>query len=403
MEPSFIKALRKNFVTWASEQDGSVDVDSVNLKYDNRDERVHISVSIQGSPIQFSVVVAQQHVDTLNDDDSQRASLWQLIVNTLLYAASAAFYRDNYDLIFDHGFETTEVRLLPGGPDGCRYCGKREPDVSFAMKAHALPEAAGNTHLLSSDECDDCNQFFGRGIENEFANFTNAARTIGQVEGKNGIPTLLTRNGELAVSDGTTTIKVFNHDLIFLGDNPNELIVKLQRPSYIPISVLKCFHKMAVGVMPAEELSKFKTIIEWLRTASSAPLPVGVKSTILEAHCISSKFQSGGCFLWQRKNANSTLPYMTFVLCFADFAYQLAITGADQLDVKELSFTPFAWMLCSSPELQSGIYTRNYDSVERRKGDEVEFSLFVPGGVRADVAAAIESKNWALLQTHLTH
>src|ERR1700693_159153 len=72
----------------------------------------------------------------------------------------------------------------------CRFCSSSAPNVTFKNEAHAIPECLGNRSLTTEYECDDCNQFFGVGIENDFGNWSKAQRALSGVRGKKGVPTL---------------------------------------------------------------------------------------------------------------------------------------------------------------------------------------------------------------------
>ncbi|MDE0360368.1 MAG: hypothetical protein OXI74_04280 [Rhodospirillaceae bacterium] len=72
----------------------------------------------------------------------------------------------------------------------CRFCEKSDSEVAFRLDAHAMPEALGNKSLFTNYECDDCNQFFGCGIENDLGNWSKPSRTFARIAGKNGVPTL---------------------------------------------------------------------------------------------------------------------------------------------------------------------------------------------------------------------
>lgn len=50
----------------------------------------------------------------------------------------------------------------------CRYCHRSMPEVSFKKVAHTISEALGNKSIKTNDECDECNQFFGDTIEQDF-------------------------------------------------------------------------------------------------------------------------------------------------------------------------------------------------------------------------------------------
>ena len=48
----------------------------------------------------------------------------------------------------------------------------------------ALPEFIGNKRVIANDECDICNDHFSMFVEDHFAKFMGASRTLSQVKGK---------------------------------------------------------------------------------------------------------------------------------------------------------------------------------------------------------------------------
>lgn len=70
----------------------------------------------------------------------------------------------------------------------CRFCDRDENEVTFNKIAHVFPESIGNNVLISNYECDECNQFFGNTIENEYSNFFGLYHSVMQIEGKTGVP-----------------------------------------------------------------------------------------------------------------------------------------------------------------------------------------------------------------------
>ena len=46
------------------------------------------------------------------------------------------------------------------------------PDVEFQALAHAAPDFLGNASIISMNECDDCNDYFGRDCEDHLSKAT---------------------------------------------------------------------------------------------------------------------------------------------------------------------------------------------------------------------------------------
>ena len=79
----------------------------------------------------------------------------------------------------------------------CRYCNKSKPEVSFKKVAHSISEALGNKKIITNDECDTCNEKFGKGIENDLILYLSLFRNFFGIKGKKGIPKLKGKNFEI--------------------------------------------------------------------------------------------------------------------------------------------------------------------------------------------------------------
>jgi hypothetical protein len=185
-----------------------------------------------------------------------------------------AFYVRNYRLRFS--FEQADLakqakRILHGStPRRCRFCGKGAPEVTFGDVAHAVPESIGNRRLLSEYECDNCNRSFGSGIENDFGNWSKPLRLLAGRRGKKGIPTL--KGGG---PSGWRIERTGSRFEIFAGANEDDrpftasedhriVNLTLTRDPYVPVAVLKTFVKMALSVMPDDEIVNFGETRNWL-------------------------------------------------------------------------------------------------------------------------------------------
>lgn len=66
----------------------------------------------------------------------------------------------------------------------CRYCNKSKPEVSFKKVAHSISKALGNKKIITNDECDTCNEKFGKGIENDLILYLSLFRNFSALKGK---------------------------------------------------------------------------------------------------------------------------------------------------------------------------------------------------------------------------
>jgi HNH endonuclease len=61
----------------------------------------------------------------------------------------------------------------------CRFCGRKQPDVTFKNVAHAISESLGNKKIILYEECDECNARFGYAFF--FKSLQDGSGLMGQV------------------------------------------------------------------------------------------------------------------------------------------------------------------------------------------------------------------------------
>ena len=181
------------------------------------------------------------------------------------------FYQRNYDIIGQWVVRPgTKIVLKRGGDLICRFCARRRPEVTFQLEAHAIPEALGNRSITSTYECDDCNQEFGRGIENDLGHWSKPMRTFARIRGKSGVPTLVkgSAGGWRIEYDPKSGFNVrdYEDDPIFKIDETNKVATfMLRRDTFVPVAVLKAFVKVGLTLLPVEEMSNFGQALAWIK------------------------------------------------------------------------------------------------------------------------------------------
>lgn len=287
-------------------------------------------------------------------------------INSHIDPKIAAFYDRFYDILRTpdsdeqsrllkpmHGIQT--VGSLKNRR--CRFCGRSEKEVPFKKIAHVFPEAIGNSTLASNYECDICNQFFGNTIENEYANFFSLYHSIMRISGKNGIP-----KASFKVPCEKRSDKCANHCVeIYLQGNltcirkceyvgsqyvrtsNNEIIISKPVGNCCPIAVFKTFVKMAIAVMPQEELPLFEKSIEWLRETKHQNFYSG-KELLVRYKMIPgfdvTKYPH--YCLFRRKRSEWLKPYMLFNITYGCFSLLIEIPrDCDKSDNDEFLSVPF--------------------------------------------------------------
>ena len=208
-------------------------------------------------------------------------------INTMIEPEIIEYYESFYDILRTPDFDDKSRVLKPlhgmhiiGNSQKkiCRFCGKGENEVSFNKIAHVFPESIGNHVLASNYECDKCNEFFGDTIENEYANFFSLYHSIMQISGKNGVPKCKFKVScdkrteecvkycvEITFKDNMPCIrkcKEVGNEYIDISNN--SFTISKPVGKCCPIAVFKAIVKMAISIMPVEELNLFSSVIKWL-------------------------------------------------------------------------------------------------------------------------------------------
>lgn len=175
----------------------------------------------------------------------------------------------NYDLIEAANFdEVREMTDRPGAGDRiCRYCCDDENATSFAMEGHAI-SAHWGSNLITLDECDRCNQTFGR-CESTFGQFSAPIRaymrTVHTRTGRKNVPA-----SDFAIgSDGVKRfVNLDEHGVKWV--EPDYTAVKSKKGK---IQVAKSLVKYGLAIMPGEMLRKFEPTIAWIRDENHDNVP----------------------------------------------------------------------------------------------------------------------------------
>jgi hypothetical protein len=201
----------------------------------------------------------------------------------------------------------------------CRYCGRTKPDVTFRLKAHALPELIGNSSLIAFDECDVCNKFFSETIEDSFGKFLLPYRTLLTISGKEGVPTYQSSDKaarmEYDPKSGGFHVKDVAARPFTKEDLENrELHFAFDSQPFVPVRVLKCFAKMALALMPPEELKNFPKTMKWILERDDAVGMNHVRGAGCYVYLMPIIFPRPWVTLLHRVTTDTPLPYMLILL-----------------------------------------------------------------------------------------
>jgi hypothetical protein len=226
----------------------------------------------------------------------------------------------NYDILFACKLNVGK-RIYIGDPDNriCRYCQRTEPATTFNKEAHALPELIGNKMLIALDECDRCNEFFSRNLEDHFSKFTLPHRAALGMVGKKGVPSYKSNN-KAARLDYISSQRAFSvadrYDSTILTPDPQNKSFRLdlQAQPYIPVAVFKCLAKMALAIMPFGELSNYRSAIAWILDPDHSRPTVAFQNLGCYLYFAPSPFPHPWAAVLRRMDPSAPLPYMLFMI-----------------------------------------------------------------------------------------
>src|SRR5664280_235221 len=247
---------------------------------------------------------------------------------TAEYDRAKAFYEANYEPAEQMTLKgTRKIHLGKASPQHCRFCGRQAPTVTFRKNAHTFPELIGNRILLSCDECDTCNELFSDTIEDNYAKFTTLQRVASRVEGKGGVPTFRSNDKKTRweLKDGQGQIMADNDAKTVTVDVANrKMTFTATRPPYYPILAYKCLVKMALAVMPPDQLAYFARTLQWLQVRAPAPVPLPFPCWLLLSTVSGDPpFKVISFRLLRRKVSTAALPHYTFVVMWGSYMEQI--------------------------------------------------------------------------------
>jgi transcriptional regulator with XRE-family HTH domain len=179
---------------------------------------------------------------------------------------------------------TDRKTLIGAGKDQriCRFCHRPASETSFKKVAHVIPTALGNDHLKSAQECDECNEYFGKETEPSLIGMLDVQRVFLGTQGRgenNGRPKLKFGSDTL-LHDGQR-VMVQTHAIS--NTDADTFEVTLGRGArLVPMSAYRALVKIVLSVLNEEHLPDLTKTIEWVRYGLHAdqPLPKVAMATI---------------------------------------------------------------------------------------------------------------------------
>jgi hypothetical protein len=197
------------------------------------------------------------------------------------------------DLLFDLNYQVVASYRLdapaPEWPRGsgrrqCRFCERSAPRATFTDPIHAIPQFLGNTSLLAECECDECHELFKDSLVDDFEEFTRPFRT-----------------------------GVYN------GSRPGGTARRS-----ISIAALKCLARMALSIMPEDEVDFFQDTIEWVVNPDHDLDRRSFRGLGCLLH-VAPETSSPWTALARRLDDDAPFPYMLFFIGTANVVFETAV------------------------------------------------------------------------------
>ncbi len=293
--------------------------------------RIRLSLNL-AEKCQLQIPGDDDFLRSLNDDWIVRCTI-NGAESQLEQLFSRHVYRDRYEILANYYFiDNKRVYLPTSSPSNCRFCSRSSPDVTFIHKAHAVPVCLGNKTLFSKNECDSCNAFFGDTIESHLGNVTLNSRVLGGVPNRKGLPSHHGDGWSSKIENGVIVIEEGSKDLnVRVSADQKKVNFTASTRSYIPVAIFKAFVKMAISLMPDNEVANFDSAREWLLERDYCVRPTNTSHFF---DCYRSFFSGctvpGHALLFRRTVEDRSMPYMTLVVEFGSFSYQIAVTVGSQ-------------------------------------------------------------------------
>jgi hypothetical protein len=290
--------------------------------------------------------------------------------------SAAAFFEQNYQEFRYVQHENSRKVSVPGA-DTCRYCDKKEPEVAFTDECHVLTHSIGNRRLFAEDECEKCNKFFGKTIEDDFGKWSLPYRVMSSVKGKDGYPTLKRDGWRIDATENGFEIQMFvNHEIAEVDEETKTTFLPLPRDAFTPINVYKAFVRMAMSMLPRTELDEFKDLLTWLQNPDpTVPFLNQCTKLLVSQYPVFPELNSVAAFVYRRKTSNKSMPNMIFVLAFANYAFQCFISAPkntqNQADL-EVIVHPFLTGPFNPPIIPE---TTLLNGTEKVRGEIVKFNI----------------------------
>ena len=276
-------------------------------------------------------------------------------------------------------------------PKRCRFCGRVLDASHFSKEAHAISISLGNTKFFCADECDECNEKFGRKLENDITNFFQFFLSLYQVPKRNGKERQVKgRNFEMQTSSkphpfsDLPLISLHMRDWKDENLSADDVVEKmkefdLSNKTYVPQNIYKAICKYALSLMPHSMTLHYQSTIEWIHSDSFVQELPRIKMASIDR-----KGKEPIMVIFLRKAPNNEYPLCVASLCVANIHLFYSLPFCDESNGAECDNAQFGAFWEQFTKATGGIDF--YDDCElsnaQRTGFKFDFDLKIEPGAK---------------------
>ena len=250
----------------------------------------------------------------------------------------------------------------------CRFCDETDPSL-FKSKAHIVPEFTGNKKLVHKNECDNCNNIFSK-YERDLMLFGGIKNIIAGIKGKkypkhvdkeNYFYAFSTKNG-LIIREHKRSDKIITDDTQF------KISSKTQK--FRPRFVHKALVKIALSIVPKNELKNFEKTIQWLLDPEDEITEEQHPSHILIEREMQVPLRKPAAMLMKRKTTYNSPEYI-LLFYYSFWAYQIFIpfnSNDKRLDYTNIKLPLSALVVTDMKDLKT-VKFNHYHMTELKRVD----------------------------------
>lgn len=289
-------------------------------------------------------------------------------------------------------------------PKRCRFCGRVLDASHFSKEAHAISISLGNTKFICADECDECNEKFGRNLENDITNFFQVFLSLYQVPKRNGKERKVTgRNFEMQMNSRSNLFSTLPLITLHMRDWKDENLsaddvveemkeFDLSNKTFVPQNIYKAICKYALSLMPHSMTLHFQKTIEWIQSDSyELELP------IIKIASIDTNRKDPTMVIFLRKAPNNGYPLCVASLQVANIHLFYVLPFCDESNGTECDNAQFGafWEQFTKTTGGEGCYFDCVLSNAQRTWIKFDFDLTIePGAEILKLKKDSENGQW---------